>query len=487
MNTLTRYIVLFWTLFSFFFFTENAASASVLKRAASSGTYAVYITNPTTKEVTSVGKWAESSKSKVLTLCKSYLKTHKNYGIQCLWNGSVIYSKKATVVRVIKKPVVVKKPSSTTPTSSVVSAETNTFDGYLNGRIVVAEKSYTKAKASEVCSLMMKANPESEVMCRWGETVLDASQTTGVITDNQVKLQKSNLTGSTGSYLSKDKEQEIGIFSLYSGTGNTESRIESIVVNNNGSTRLRGVVDYETSARLIDMDTGKQVTATVFINDTSISFTKMDEAFAPGATKNYKILLSINAMRDVAEYTTIALTLDAQNIKIFKKSDASRVAMEGWILTLKSYIIGKKPPTIAVTNIGENLFRIKLTNNDENYPLSLTEVAFTSQISLPSGKTYTASACIRDKWSNEACGSNGATVTPVPWQNRTISLVGASMNSYATKESSVEVDLYVTSNDIFPTGGQIDITIDSVSYLIDGKTLTERFYGVATAKATYRK
>ena len=77
------------------------------------------------------------------------------------------------------------------------------------------------------------------------------------------------------------------------------------------------------------MDTGKQVTATVFINDTSISFTKMDEAFAPGATKNYKILLSINAMRDVAEYTTIALTLDAQNIKIFKKSDVSRVAMEG--------------------------------------------------------------------------------------------------------------------------------------------------------------
>lgn len=61
------------------------------------------------------------------------------------------------------------------------------------------------------------------------------------------------------------------------------------------------------------------------------------------------------------------------------------------------------------------------------------------------------------------------------------------MNSYATKESSVEVDLYVTSNDIFPTGGQIDITIDSVSYLIDGKTLTERFYGVTTAKTTYRK
>ena len=497
MNTLTRYLVLFWTLFFFFLFTENTASAIVLKRAASSGSYAIYLTNPTTKEVTSAGKWAESSKAKVLTLCKSYLKTQKNYGILCLWNGAVIYSKKPTVTRVIKKtPVIVKKTPVKTPvivkkdpvnTPVLPPAETRLFDGYIDGRIVLSIQDATAVKANETCSQMMKANPASEVMCRWGETILDTRLVAEAAKANQIELLKSTLVGSTGSYLSKDKEQEVGIFSLKSGTGNADARIESIVVNHIGSTRLRGVVDYDTSARLIDMDTGRQVTATVTINDTSISFMKMDEIFAPGATKNYKILLSINAMRDVAEYTTVALTIDPQNVKIIKKSDASRIGMLGGVLAMKSYIIGKKPPTIAVSNIGENLFRIKLTNTDENYPISLTEVAVTSQLSLPSGKTYAASACIRDIGSNQACGSNGATIVSVPGQSRTISLVGASMNTYAMKLSVLEVDLYVTSNDIFPTGGQVDITIDSVSYLIDGKTLTERFYGVSTAKSSYRK
>lgn len=155
---------------------------------------------------------------------------------------------------------------------------------------------------------------------------------------------------------------------------------------------------------------------------------------------------------------------------------------------MKSYIIGKKPPIVTVTNVAENLFRIKITNTDENYPISVTEVTITSQLSLPTGGVYAmATACLRDIGTNEACGANGTLSAAVPGQSRTISLIGASMNTYAMKESSVEMDLYVTSNNIFPTGGQVDVTVDSVSYLIDGKTLTEKFYGLSTAKSSYKK
>ncbi len=185
----------------------------------------------------------------------------------------------------------------------------------------------------------MKANPSSELMCRWGDVILDTRIITESTKTNQIELLRSTLVGSSGSYLSKDKEQEVGIFSLKSGTGISDSRIESIVVNNIGSTRLRSVVDYDTSARLIDMNTGKPVNATISINDTSISFMKMDETFVSGATKNYKILLSVNAMKDVAEYTTISFTVDPENIKIFQKSDATRIGILGGVLAMKSYII----------------------------------------------------------------------------------------------------------------------------------------------------
>ncbi len=176
----------------------------------------------------------------------------------------------------------------------------------------------------------MRANPESEITCRWGDIVLDTRLIIEATKAHQIELLKSTSLESTGSYLIRDKEQEIGRFSLKSGSGNTETRIESLTLTNIGSTRLRSIVDYETSARLIDIDSAKEVSATIAISDTSITLTKMDATLTGGTTRNYKILLSIHAMKDIPEYsTTISLTLDPQDIKIVKRSDASRIPMIG--------------------------------------------------------------------------------------------------------------------------------------------------------------
>ncbi len=81
---------------------------------------------------------------------------------------------------------------------------------------------------------------------------------------------------------------------------------------------------------------------------------------------------------------------------------------------MKTYTIGKKPPTIGIANTGENTFRIKITNTDENYPLAITTLTLSSQLTLPSGKLYSGIACLRDSDVYQACGVNGSTVVSVP-------------------------------------------------------------------------
>ena len=78
----------------------------------------------------------------------------------------------------------------------------------------------------------MRANPESEITCRWGDIVLDTRLIIEATKAHQIELLKSSSLVSTGSYLVKDREQEVGRFALKSGSGNAEARIESITMKN---------------------------------------------------------------------------------------------------------------------------------------------------------------------------------------------------------------------------------------------------------------
>ncbi len=451
--------------------------------------YMIYLTHPTSKVTIMAKKWVEPKKIKILTLCTSLVKTMKNYGIKCTWNKNTIFNKQATVVRVRATSPIKPNTTPVVPVIPVVTtSETKLFEGYLDGRNVISLINVTQEKATETCNQMKSANPKSEISCRWGNAPLGTSLIQGDMTVFAVELIKSEWA--TGSYLGNNKEQEIGRFALRSNSGNTDTSIESIVITQNGSAGLRSLVDTDTSVRLIDLETGKEVSATTMISDKSISFTKMSEILVTNTTRHYKIVLMVNALRDIPDMLTIWLTLDPQNIKVIKKNDTSRILLQGWVVTMRSYVIGSLPPTVSITSINDNLFRIRITNPDENYGMTLSDLMFSSELTLLTNSSFTARACLRNIGSNWVCGTDGTSVAtmPVPGSSMHISIPGSTMSPYVEKGNNyLDIDLYVYSDSIFPTGGQLSVTLDNLTYVINGKTFTERYPGLATARATYRQ
>lgn len=480
--------------------------------------YIIYITQQTTGTTVVAKKWIETEKSKVIKKCITFSKLLDKYGIQCTWNEKTVYSKKivvkkttpvkvvakkAIVKKVIAKKVVAKKVApvkvavkkvivkkTTTNTGSTAtgsqSTELKLFEGYLDGRIVISEKDKSKEKSLEICGQMRNANSKSEITCRWGDEVLSTTTVDTSVAGYMVDLVKA--TGATGSYLAKNKEQEIGRFTLNVHSGATGAVLESITVSQNGSAKLMSLVDQNTNVKLIDIESWKEITAIASITDANISFTNMNESLVGNTSKSYRIMLAMNSLNGVADMLTIGLILDPQSVKIVTKESVIPVQLWGWILAMQSYVIGSLPPTIAVSTLNSNVFRIRINNVDENYSLTLSDIAITAQVIQSSGNPFTPKACLRNNDSMQACGANGTSTTTItlPVISSHISMVGGNMNTYVEKGNGyLDVDLYVYSDAIFPTGMQVSVAVESIDYTINGRLSTQRYSWVTTAKATY--
>lgn len=485
MNTIFRKIILTGAILAYIFLNiwqGIYASAATTKKVPTIWIYTVYLTHPTTKQVTVATKWIEKNKIKALNICKSYIKTQKNYGIQCIWNNLTIFSKK----RISPTTIV-----TTTTQNPVVIApvELKTFDGYIDGRIIVTSKDISKEKSIETCTQMKTANPKSEIMCRWGDTDLGTFLAQWSATPLSIELIPSSIAWPTNRYLTRNMELEIGRFSLKSSSGDTDTKLNNIIIKQVWSARIRTLVDSSSNARLIDIDSGKEIYATVVISDTDIIFGNMDEALLKNSTRNFKIVLGINSLKDIPDGTSVALSLEPGNIKILKKNDFSQVLLLGGVIKMTPYNIWKIPPKVAVTNINENKFRIRITNNDENYPIYISDFAISTYVTLPSGQFYSATACIRNTGSSNACGWDGTSNTTIllPGSNQTLTIVGSSVISYVEKNGGyTEFDIYASSPNIFPTGGQIDFILEGITYTLDGKSFTEKYPGETTARAKYK-
>jgi hypothetical protein len=202
----------------------------------------------------------------------------------------------------------------------------------------------------------------------------------------------------------------------------------------------------------MDLDSGKVVAATGKITDSTIEFTGLNESLSGGSMRQFKILITLNDYPDTSESTSIGLSLSPDDIGLVDALTRTPVKVTGSYLTMKGYIIGKTSPTLSITNIGENLFRLNVVNTDENLPLSISKVGVSVSFTLPSGKVFNGIICIREANNNSVCGYNGGTVLNVPSSGGNISLIGATMSTYVIPKSSLNLDLYISSDFIYPTG-----------------------------------
>lgn len=130
---------------------------------------------------------------------------------------------------------------------------------------------------------------------------------------------------------------------------------------------------------------------------------------------------------------------------------------------------------------------MKVSNPDENHHLVITAIGASTTFSLPSGRTFAGILCARDRDTSGACGSNGSTTLASPSSGNNISLVNASMATTVSIGGTLEIDFYISSSDIYPTGAQTQLTIDSLTYKMDGRALTGQFGGLPTSRSTYSK
>lgn len=303
-----------------------------------------------------------------------------------------------------------------------------------------------------------------------------------------VELKNATVAAPSTTRIYSSAEQEIGRFALTAR--NEVARVQTIVLTNTGSANLQQIANSTSSAKLVDVATNAEVSATVTIAGNTITFSSMNDTIAKDTTKNYKVVLGVTSV-DSYYGSGVLLTINNStgSISVVRDSNSTTVVPTG-SATMKSYTIGTVAPTVTVTNVNENTFKVRVTNPDTNTGVTLTSATFDFKTALPGNTTYTATGYLRDLGSTNTFGQSGTSTGYglVPGLDRTIAVTGLTTNMTADKNGGfIEFEVYVESANLLPVGGQLQVAVKKLNYTVGGAADTESYVGVTTASATYTK
>ncbi len=307
----------------------------------------------------------------------------------------------------------------------------------------------------------------------------------------EVELKQATIAAPSTSRVYSSAEQEIGRFAVTAR--NEVARVQSITLPVSVSTgSIQAISNSTSSAKLVDVSTNAEVSATVTISGNTITFSSMNDTIGKDITKNYKVLLGVTS---VDAYYGMTLKVGSSTGALFptvltvvRDSNSTAITPTG-MATTKTYTIGTVAPTVLVTTISENTFKVRVTNPDTNTGITLTGAKFDFKTALPGNTSYTASGCLRDQGNSNTCGGFGTTASaPVPALAQTISVTGLTTNMTADKNGGyVEFEVYVTSASLLPSGGQLQVALTQLFYSVGAAADTETYVGTTGASATFTK
>lgn len=334
------------------------------------------------------------------------------------------------------------------------------------------------------------------------------------VSTSEVEVKTATIAAPSTSRIYSSAEQEIGRFALTSR--NEVARLQSISITGTTSTgTLQSIANSTSSAKLVDVATGLEVSSSVTIAGNVITFSSMNDTIAKDVTKNYKVVLGVSSVDDYYGMTVTLGNLGAANFSVVRDSNSNSVTPSG-SATTKTYTVGTVAPTVLVTAINENTFKVRVTNPDSNTGITLTSTKFDFKTALPGSTTYDAQACLRDLGNTNTCGNNGTSVSTtvtsttagsggiaasssstttngvtttvtttaaasgatsttttkvygakVPALAQTLSVEGLTTNMTADKNGGyVEFEVYVTSANLLPTGGQLQVALTQLNYTV---------------------
>lgn len=300
-----------------------------------------------------------------------------------------------------------------------------------------------------------------------------------------VELKNATVAAPSTTRIYSSAEQEVGRFALTAR--NEVARVQTITVTNTGTANLQTIANSTSSAKLVDVATNAQVSATVTVSGNTITFSSMNDTIAKDTTKNYRVVLGVTSVESYYG-SGVNLTVTPAAITVVRDSNSTAVTPTG-TATMKSYVLGTVAPTVTVTSVNENTFKVRVTNPDTNTGVTLSGVTFDFKTALPGNTTYSAQACLRDLGNTNTCGNAGTSGSgAVPALNSTLAVTGLTTNMTADKNGGfIEFEVYVTSANLLPVGGQLQVAVTKLAYTVGGVADSETYVGTAGASATFTK
>jgi hypothetical protein len=306
----------------------------------------------------------------------------------------------------------------------------------------------------------------------------------------EVELKTATVAAPSTSRLYSSAEQEIGRFAVTAR--NEIARVQSITLTGVTSTStIQAIANSTSSAKLVDVATGLEVSATVTLSGNVITFSSMNDTINKDVTKNYKVMLGVSSVDTVYGMTVTLSPIAVGALTVVRDSNSNAIVPTG-SATTKTYTVGTVAPTVMVTAVNENTFKVRVTNPDTNTGITVSAAKFDFKSALPGNTSYSASGCLRDLGNTNSCGGSGTSTSnsAIPALAQTLYMTGLTTNMLADKNGGfVEFEIYVTSANLLPTGGQLQVALTQLNYGV-GTALAadvETYVGTAGASATFTK
>ncbi len=426
------------------------------------GSYQVFLESTMSGQAPISKAWVGISKLSLLSQCRALAKYKPDFLVRCTWQNTIIYTSRKTNLPL---PTILSGASL----STTGSTEYGLYELYLNGKIILSTKELTKAQALKNCDTVVSANPLSETSCKWNaESIGWFIPSTEAV---EVKLYgvKSSLKPYT--FILKNTENEIGLFSLLSNSD--QPKLKGLSLTNLWSTFLESIAENGSGANIIDLSTNTVVGTWSIVGNT-ITFSGMDNWLKKDILKNYKLTMKAWSLENNQSNSTLQFMMNPLDFVLI--SGTGNINPVGSTFQTIPYSVGMVPPTVTITNTNENTFKIHIVNPDTNSEITLSGISMDIKLTLPTGKIYTATACIQDIGNQDPCGTSSVPAN-YPFNSIYLPVVWLTTNTtLEKKEGFTEFELNLMSQNIFPTKWTIEVIIRSITYLYNGKLYTQNYY-----------
>jgi hypothetical protein len=294
------------------------------------------------------------------------------------------------------------------------------------------------------------------------------NSTTSAVTKNQIG---DKVTVKNGTVLIKDAtkapsssrsiyanaELEVGRFAVRAEAENVTVR--QITVSNTAvSGALWTDIVSSNSAKLIDVDTNAQISATVTVSAGTILFDNMSALVTKDTDRNFKVVVQTSGFTNTVHNQNIDIGAVVNLADKSSGGSAAGVPATLAAVSTTNYVVGVRPPSVTLTKKSSNVFLVTVTNVDSESDVTLNDVTAQVKPVASNNSNYAANFCLRLEGTSDAnaCGSGaGAVPGPALTLSQTLPVL-------ISKNSSVTREIYVQSN--FQDPIDLQVTLSRLGY-----------------------